>query len=200
MEVFNNFVAVTLAAPAGSGDATITVAGGYAGLSTTGNYRLLIDSEILLATSRAGNVISILRGQEGTTAAAHAASAQVIPIVTAGALAQLEADAASGVANIQTVTAAGTFAAAPGMHIYVDLDTVGGNVTVQPAGVARGQSFSVKLVGTNVGAFTCTVEPMTGGQIESRSAPGTLTGAGQVMSVPGDELNLESPDGTNLYY
>lgn len=85
MERFNNYVAMTLAAPCLPGDATITVNDGSS-LSLVGNYRLIVESEIMLATSRTGNVITVTRGQESTVAAAHAFGAVVEPIVTAGAL------------------------------------------------------------------------------------------------------------------
>jgi hypothetical protein len=91
-EVFNNYGPITLALACGISDPTITVTNASA-LSTLGNYRLLIDDEIMLATSLTGSVVSVLRAQEGTTAAAHSLSVPVEPIVSAGALNQLRADA-----------------------------------------------------------------------------------------------------------
>jgi hypothetical protein len=196
-EVFNNFAAVTLSANATSGATSLTVAGAYSSLSASGNYRILVDAEILIVTARSGNTLTVERGQEGTSAVSHSSGAQVLPIVTAGALTALAL--AAQTSNIQEVASPGTFAAAPGMSIYVDPDTVGGNVTIQPAGVGAGQSFSVKVWGTNTGGYTVTVEPMSGGEIENMAAPGTLTNAGQAM-VMGQRLILESRDGTNLYY
>jgi hypothetical protein len=199
LEVFNNYVPVVLNGSVTSGAASGTVNGDYLSLSATGNYRVRIDDEIFQVTSRAGNVLNWLRAQEGTFAASHASGAQVIPIVTAGALAQLEADAAAGIRNIQTPGAPGTFAAAPGMTIYVDLDVIGGNLAIAPAGIAKGQEFEVKLIGTNAGGFTCSVEAMGGGQIENRMVPGQLVAGPLLMTQPGDRLEFESPDGTNLY-
>jgi hypothetical protein len=200
VERFNNFVPMTLAVAALSGDTTLSLAGAYASLQTLGNYRLLVDSEIMLVTARAGSVVTVTRAQEGTSAVGHSIGAQVIPIVTSGALAQLEADAASRTLNVQLVTAPGVFAAAPGMDVFVDLNAAGGDVDVEPAGVAAGQGLNVKLINAT-GGHTCHVHPLAGGALESRAVPGTLLGVGVTidLTVLGDELNLRSTDGTNLW-
>jgi hypothetical protein len=102
-EVFNNFGPITLALACGISDTTITVTNASA-LSTLGNYRLLIDNEFMLATSRTGSVVSVLRAQEGSTAAAHSLGAPVEPIVSAGALNQLRADAGGLQGYLSVVT------------------------------------------------------------------------------------------------
>jgi|SRR5882672_2439483 len=83
---------LVLAAPCGMGDATVVLAGGYAGLPSTGTFRLLIDSEIMIATARTGPTVTVTRAQEATSAASHAVNALVYQSLTAGALAQFEAD------------------------------------------------------------------------------------------------------------
>lgn len=50
---------------------------------STGNFRILIDSEILLVTSVSGNDFTAARAQEGTSIAAHLAAASVTLVVTA---------------------------------------------------------------------------------------------------------------------
>jgi hypothetical protein len=50
---------------------------------TTGNFRILINSEILLVTSISTNTLTVVRAQEGTSAAAHSDTDDVILIVTA---------------------------------------------------------------------------------------------------------------------
>lgn len=102
-EVFNNYGPITLALACGIGDSTITVTNPSA-LSTTGNYRLLINDEFMLATSRSGSVVSVLRAQEGSVAAAHSLSVPVEPIVSAGALNQLRADAGGLQGYLSVVT------------------------------------------------------------------------------------------------
>lgn len=58
----------------------------------TGNFRILIDSEIMLATEVAGAVLTVVRGAEGTTAASHSNGATVRVVATAGGLDQVGKD------------------------------------------------------------------------------------------------------------
>lgn len=51
--------------------------------STTDNYRIKIDDEIMTVWSRSGTTLSVYRAQEGTTAASHADNAPVNVIQTA---------------------------------------------------------------------------------------------------------------------
>lgn len=98
-EQFNNYAVDSLAAGCGSGDASITVTNGAA-LAATGNFRLLVDNELMLCTARSTNTLTVTRGIEGTTAASHLMGAQVIPLVTAGAIAQLKADILAAVGGV----------------------------------------------------------------------------------------------------
>lgn len=50
---------------------------------TDGNFRILIDSEIVIVTAISGTTFTITRGAEGTTPAAHANGATVQHILTA---------------------------------------------------------------------------------------------------------------------
>jgi len=110
-------------------------------------------------------------------------------------------------ANIVNVVAPGTIAAAPGARYYVDLGVAGGDVTFTTAGsIGARQSFFVKLVdptGVGTGGHKVTVEPIVAGlHVESRAFPGTLNAldsASYLMTVLGDEVELESNDGTNLW-
>src|SRR5689334_6339678 len=45
-------------------------------------FRIMIESEILLVTSRSGATFTVERGAEGTTAASHAAAANVTHLLT----------------------------------------------------------------------------------------------------------------------
>lgn len=56
------------------------------GFPTTGNFRIIIDTEILLVTSVSGDSFTASRGQEGTPTTAHDNGATVRHILTAGAL------------------------------------------------------------------------------------------------------------------
>jgi len=67
---------------------TLTVASAT-NFPTAGNFHILIDSEIMVVTVVSGTTFTVTRGQEGTTAAAHASGAQVINILTAASLQNL---------------------------------------------------------------------------------------------------------------
>jgi hypothetical protein len=93
MELFNNYQTLTLGAPVGMLDLTVTLSAGEgSGLPSGGNYRILIDVEIMLVTGRTGDVLTVLRGQEGTTQLTHSSGASVILGLTAGAIAALKSD------------------------------------------------------------------------------------------------------------
>lgn len=74
---------------AGATSLTVTSATGF---PTTGNFRLLIDSEIFLVTSVAGAVFTVSPGQEGTTQAGHTTGATVTCLLTKQALLNLRGD------------------------------------------------------------------------------------------------------------
>jgi hypothetical protein len=96
---------------------------------------------------------------------------------------------------------AGVYAVQPGGRYFLDLGSIGESVTLDTAAIGEGQSFYAKLI-TAVGSYTCTIDTISaGGAIESREFQGTLMAANTpvVLSVLGDSLTLESPDGTNLY-
>ena len=90
-EQFTNLAATTLASAAGSSDATITVASS-ASFPASGNFRLIIDTELLLCTGVSGVTLTVTRGMEGTTPASHASAAVVAHILTAGGLTALLQD------------------------------------------------------------------------------------------------------------
>jgi len=79
------------------------------GFPTEGNFRILVDSEIMLVYRVAGEVFKVVRGQEGTTAVSHASGAGVNHILTAGALAARDSDEAvrNGIANRDAAGQAG---------------------------------------------------------------------------------------------
>lgn len=66
----------------------------------TGNFRIRIDSELILVGARSGNTLSSLtRGIEGTTGAAHNSGSDVPQVVTVGGLLQYLAETTSPVAT-----------------------------------------------------------------------------------------------------
>jgi hypothetical protein len=87
MEQFANAAATTLFGAITSG-ATSLVVTSATGFPTVGNFRILIDAEILLVTSVSGTTFTVTRGQESTTPTAHNNAVPVTQILTAGGLAQ----------------------------------------------------------------------------------------------------------------
>lgn len=47
-----------------------------------GDFRVVVDNEIMLVTARSGNNLTVVRAQEGTTATAHNADVSVLQILT----------------------------------------------------------------------------------------------------------------------
>ncbi|MHB8085404.1 MAG: hypothetical protein ACYDHZ_06240 [Dehalococcoidia bacterium] len=70
---------------------SLTVAAGEGVKFPASNFNITIDGEILLCTSRTGDVLTVTRAQEGTAAAVHAAAAAVSLFVTAGIISQIQA-------------------------------------------------------------------------------------------------------------
>ncbi len=98
-ELFANDAETTLAASIGSPSATtclVTSAAGFPPASpSNGQFRILVDAEIMIVTNVSGNTFTITRGAEGTTAVAHANGADVAHVFTKGALAQFALDVAA---------------------------------------------------------------------------------------------------------
>jgi hypothetical protein len=84
-EQFANNAQSSLAAAIAAGDTSLTVANAVP-FPASGNFRVIIDGEILLVTAVTGNTFTVTRGAEGTTAAAHANGAYVTHVLTAAAL------------------------------------------------------------------------------------------------------------------
>lgn len=84
-EVLINNVESELAADAMSGDATIEVLNGSP-FPLVGNYRVRVNDEIMIVTSRTGSDLSVTRGAEGTTPASHTTGDRVVVVLTKGSL------------------------------------------------------------------------------------------------------------------
>jgi len=84
-EQFENDSQTTLNGAVTSGDSTITVADGTQ-FPSNGDFRILVDSELMLCTGVSGNTLTVTRGLEGTTAAAHSSGVAVYQVVSRGGL------------------------------------------------------------------------------------------------------------------
>jgi hypothetical protein len=93
MERFTNNAFTTLAGAIDESTTPVTFAVASASaFPTAGNFRIVVDSEILLVTSVSGNNFTATRGAEGSPIQAHAVGAGVRHVFTAGVLTQVLAD------------------------------------------------------------------------------------------------------------
>ena len=110
MEQFANLAGTTLVGGITAFVTSITVANGGSPFPATGNFRIRIDTELMIVTAVAGNVFTVTRGAEGTTAASHSDGAQVVFVLTAGSLVEGIAEHALDFqGQIVTISAAGTY-------------------------------------------------------------------------------------------
>jgi hypothetical protein len=86
-QLANNAASILTAAIPDAVATTLTVANGTV-FPATGNFRIIIDTELLLCTSRSGNTLTVTRGIEGTTAASHLNGAAVTHVLTQAGLLQ----------------------------------------------------------------------------------------------------------------
>jgi hypothetical protein len=86
-ERFANGGLSSLEAGISDSDLALTVKSAV-GFPTGGNFRVVVESEIMLVTDVQGKVFTITRAQEGSSAVAHDADVAVFHVLTAGSLAQ----------------------------------------------------------------------------------------------------------------
>lgn len=95
-----------MAAWCGDGDTSIQVTSS-SGYPLTGNFRIMIGSELMLVTGVSDITWTVSRAIESTSLSSHGNGASVNHVVTAGALTQALIQSTSGpVANLPTTTAA----------------------------------------------------------------------------------------------
>jgi hypothetical protein len=91
IEQFANNAASTLSSSINNSVTSLTVASAAA-FPAAGNFRIIVDAEIMLVTAVSTNTFTVTRAQEGTTATSHTSPAAVTHILTAGGLLQGIAD------------------------------------------------------------------------------------------------------------
>ena len=84
-EQIKNFGTTVLNGAIDGSTTTVVVLDGSV-FPATGNFRIVVDSEIMLCTSRTGNTLTVTRGAESSTAASHLDAAPIAHILTAGSL------------------------------------------------------------------------------------------------------------------
>ena len=99
VEKYKNNAASTLNGAINNSTTSVVVTSA-ASFPTSGNFRILIDSEIMLVTSVSSNTFTVTRAHENTSAASHSNGAAVTHIFTAGAIDAIRSDQISrGVAS-----------------------------------------------------------------------------------------------------
>lgn len=91
METQTNLATTTLNGGINDSTNTVVVTTGSV-FPATGNFRILIDAEIMLVTARSTNTLTATRAQEGTVAASHSDLTVVTGPLTAGSINQMLAD------------------------------------------------------------------------------------------------------------
>lgn len=90
-EQFANNATTTLDSAIDGSQTTIDVVDGSV-FPSTGNFRLIVDSEYMLCTARNTNTLTVVRGIEGSTPVAHLAGATISQILTVGSIQALVRD------------------------------------------------------------------------------------------------------------
>lgn len=200
MEQFSNHSGTTLSAPgitSTTRPVTFSVASS-AGLPASGNFRVIIDSEILLITSISGTSLTG-SNVEGTSPATHNTGAAVTHILTAGALQQVEKDVNLGVGaqtNVVAFSATPTFDASLGSIQQI---TLTGNVTSSSIiNLTAGQELTFLIIQDATGGHTFAWPagmhgPMTIGGNASKSSVqqflSTTTAASGLYAVTSGVIN-----------
>lgn len=109
IEQFVNGASTTLSGNINSSVTSLTVASA-SGFPSGGNFRIIIDSEIMLVTAVSGTTFTVTRGADSTSAASHTSGASILAVITAGALTQFRGDSYQSdvIANIPSAGNAGT--------------------------------------------------------------------------------------------
>lgn len=92
------------------------------GFPVTGDFRIIVDSEIMLVTGVSGNTFTVTRGVESTGAVSHSNAAVVTHILTAAGLAQFVEDNAPGGASVGEGAIGSRPAAGTSGNLYIPTD------------------------------------------------------------------------------
>lgn len=94
LEQFSNLAKTTLSGNISAGATSLAVASA-AGFPSTGQFRIIIDSEIFLVTGVSGTTFTVTPGYEGTTQANHSSGALLANILTAGIISSVYSNSVS---------------------------------------------------------------------------------------------------------
>lgn len=159
---------------------TFNVTTGEGSLFPASNFKITIDNEILLCTSRTGDALTCSRASEGTTIAAHTQNATVEHRITAATLTEYE-----------------TLSKMQGMDYAADAGSTDAYaVTLAPAPTAyfTGMTVKFKANTANTGAATLNVNALGAKDVKKNYNTALETGdilANQLVAVIYDGTNFQ---------
>ena len=194
-EQFVNDASTTLNGAINNSTTSVTVTDGSV-FPSTGNFRVLVDSEIMIVTARSTNTLTVTRGAEGTTAASHSDGVAILAIVTNGGM-QDYLNEALGINHAQS---GGNFT---GTYPFRLLDINGNSITASDwSWVNQGLST---ITDNSNGGLTIEIAEIAGNEkvlYKSKpSSPFTITahvewGGGVNMGSSGQRCGIGFRDGT----
>lgn len=159
---------------------TFNVTTGEGTLFPASNFKITIDNEIMLCTSRTGDALTCTRASEGTTIAAHTQNADVEHRITAATLTEYE-----------------TLSKMQGMDYAADAgstDTYAVTLAPAPTAYFTGMVVKFKANTLNTGAATLNVNALGAKDIKKNYNTALETGdilANQLVSVIYDGTNFQ---------
>ncbi len=197
-EQFANSAVTTLNGNITAGSLSLTVTSASL-FPAVGTFRILIGSELIKVTAVAGSVFTVVRGDDGSTAASHLTGATVTAVQTAGSIAQLKQD----ISIISGITVSGTPAAgavlratsasagAWGTVDMADTDAVTG---VLPAANQAAQTLGGDATGTTAAVQVDIARGLKSATTTVSVSAATAPTAGQVLTATaGNDATWQSP-------
>ena len=186
MEQFTNLASTTLNGGI-SNSTTSVVVNSASSFPTSGNFRIIVESEIMLVTAVSSNTFTVTRGYESTSAVSHNSGVTVKHVLTAGGLQGFRADTITSgtAASLPTAGTAGRlFASTDSAYVYQDNGTSwtawGPIYPLTPVVNSSFSDLNTPTVSTSQGVVNITApgtssDVIRGRQIALPSTPYTIT-------------------------
>lgn len=181
--LFANNASTTLSAPISAGATSVTLASGTGALfpspSAGQQFALTFNdaatgllTEITYCTARSGDTLTIVRGEEGTTAQSWLAGDLAANLVTAGVMAAMLQTAT--IDPVRIVTTSGSFTmstADAGGAVGLNRSTsLGTSSTTLPSNAVAGQLYAIEDLNQNFNAYPVTINAPAGMTIDNNDS------------------------------